>query len=172
MSPELEQILMSRLSQSPKQAETFEQRLAGIADEIKSRNYGAELVSMFNQTLNKNKGFDVSNTQYEQSLTSILKKDTMAMMFGASIAGQVGGMVSRFMPINLGISGLPAVIGGWALGKYVLKSGLGNDVAKGVLIGGGAVAMSGFTSGLPILGGLGGMPQNSSSITNNGGYTY
>ena len=151
MNPEFENLIMQKLSQP--QPTDFNSQLSALADQLQKRQYGQKLESLFMQTLNPDHNRE--NTQFEQvsSLKSIASKDNLAMMFGASIAGSVGGMVSRFIPINLGIAGAPALLGGFLLNKYVLKNGIGNSIARGVMIGGGAVAMSGFTSGIN-LGGI------------------
>lgn len=172
IDPELKQILLSKYGNSEKnpfQQMGFHDKLSSIADEIKSRQIGSKLETMFMQTLDNQNG--IPNAEFNQSLISLTNKNTLALMFGASIAGQVGGLFSRFIPINMGIGGLPAIAGGYILSKYVLKSGLGHDMARGIMIGGGAVAISGFT-GQFNLGFLGGGSAPAVNTGGGGAYQY
>lgn len=143
MSPELEQLLISKLG-NKQQSLTFQDRMGQLADELRNRDLGSRLEASFMQTL-KNSELGMKKDDFNMSLKGEFNKGTLATAFGASVAGQVGGLVTRLIPVNLGIAGVPAIIGGYALKKYMLKAGTGADVAEGVMIGGIAVAISGFT---------------------------
>ena len=75
-----------------------------------------------------------------------LNKDTLFMAVGSAISGTVSGLLGRALPIGSlqGISGLPAIITGIVLKKFLFKTGALRKVAEGVLIAGVANAVSGF----------------------------
>lgn len=61
----------------------------------------------------------------------------MGEAVGAGLSGTVLGLASSFLPGVAQMS--PALVtagAGWALGKYLLKSGFGHSIARGVMISG------------------------------------
>ena len=91
--------------------------------------------------------FEQKELDFAMSASSVgLNKDTLFMAVGSAISGTVSGLLGRALPIGSlqGISGLPAIITGIVLKKFLFKTGALSKVAEGVLIAGVANAVSGF----------------------------
>lgn len=85
-------------------------------------------------------------------LLTVQKSNLMIVVLGAIMAGAVGGIINRFMPLgNFG-----TVLGGLLLMHLTKKKGgFLKDFAQGVLIGGAVSLLSGTVTGM--LGGMGGL---------------
>lgn len=65
------------------------------------------------------------------------KMDDIALAAGAAVSGTVTGYVQQLLPVNLEfLPGMTEFLGGWAIGKFVLKKGIGKSFAKGIMIAG------------------------------------
>jgi len=77
----------------------------------------------------------------------------LIVALGVALSGLVAGWVQNLLPFGTG--GIPKIIIGFVLSKWVLKGGAGNDFAKGIMLGGIAELASGLAGGL---GGIFGEP--------------
>ncbi len=72
--------------------------------------------------------------------------NVLGLVIGVVLSSSIGGIVTRFLPA---MGKYAAIIAGFIL-VMILKSGMGRDFAYGVLIGGIASLLSGFTSSLSL----------------------
>ena len=80
--------------------------------------------------------------EFEQKSMFGMDKTTLMRGLGAGVSGTVSGIISSVVPMNFGISGLPAIIGGMVLKKF--GGGALKDIGEGVLIAGIGQVASGF----------------------------
>ena len=80
--------------------------------------------------------------EFEQKSMFGMDKTTLMRGLGAGVSGTVSGIISSVVPMNFGISGLPAIIGGIVLEKF--GGGALKDIGGGVLIAGIGQVASGF----------------------------
>lgn len=80
-------------------------------------------------------------------LLTVQRGNLLVMGLGAALAGTVGGLISRFIPIT-GLNGLPQIIAGIVGKKFIGKSGALQDFFNGVLIAGIALLVGGFVGGI------------------------
>lgn len=161
MDSDLTKLLMDKLSQSPNiQKPSFNDQMSSLVDEFEKRKMGSRMESAFQQIMDKTGGNSIlqeDSFQAQQTLKGVVKKETLLKGFGASIAGSIGGIISGFLPINLGIQGVPQIIGGVVLNK-VAKGSTGSAISEGVVIAGAGLAISGLLGGSlsGLLGNIGG----------------
>jgi len=82
--------------------------------------------------------------EFEQKLG--IGKSELLQGVGGALTGTVEGMISRFIPMSLP-SGVASIAGGIVIGKFLGKSGMVADLAKGITVGGIATLVSGFIGG-------------------------
>jgi len=156
MNPALEQALLGSLENHKVGGLTFYDKMSDLMSDFEKMQKTREFESMFLQNIRKPTADLAQNPEFNQSLTGVFKKDELIMGLGAGMAGTIAGMVTRFIPINIGgLNGIPAIIGGIAGGKFLGKSGMGKDFFQGVRIAGYGVLTSGFTGNLNLGGFLG-----------------
>lgn len=81
--------------------------------------------------------------EFEQKSMFGMDKTTLMRGLGAGVSGTVSGIISSVVPMNFGISGLPAIIGGMVLKKFG-GAGAIRDIGEGVLIAGIGQLAAGF----------------------------
>lgn len=82
---------------------------------------------------------------FEQTLG--IGKNLIGMSIGGAFAGTVSGLISGVLPINVGIAGVPAIIGGVAAKKLLKAKGMLGDVADGLIVAGLSETISSLVGG-------------------------
>ena len=86
----------------------------------------------------------VSDAHFEQKLLGVVDKSTLQMSIGAALAGTVSGALSSAIPqINI-FAGIPAIIGGVVMKKFLGATGITGDIGDGLMIAGISEAISGL----------------------------
>jgi len=74
----------------------------------------------------------------------VVDKSTLQMSIGAALAGTVSGALSSAIPqINI-FAGIPAIISGVAMKKFLGATGITGDIGDGLMIAGISEAISGL----------------------------
>ena len=86
----------------------------------------------------------IADAHFEQKLLGVVDKSTLQMSIGAALAGTVSGALTSAIPqINI-FAGIPAIIGGVVIKKFLGATGLTGDVGDGLMIAGISEAISGL----------------------------
>jgi len=87
----------------------------------------------------------LGDPSFEQTkLLGVVNKSTLQMALGAALAGTVSGALTSAVPqINI-FAGVPAIIGGVVIKKFLGSTGLTGDVGDGLMIAGISEAISGL----------------------------
>ena len=124
---------------------SYDDQLSGLVETMQKHSINTKLESAFLQVMGKTDDKpEISEDSFQaQSLKSVLGGSMLKKAFGASIAGSIGGVISGFLPINLGVQGVPSVLGGLAISRFA-KGRTGQDISEGVIIGGLSLTIGGF----------------------------
>lgn len=149
------QILENLTKNNPSQPKSYDDQLSGLVDQMQKHSVNDKLEKAFLQVMGKSEQTEISEDSFQakQSLKSIMSGSMLKKGFGSSIAGQIGGIIQGFLPINLGIAGVPSILGGLAISRFA-KGSTGSDISEGVIIGGISLAVSGLMGGSLNLSGL------------------
>ena len=156
MDQALEQAILENLQKNASpQTMSYDDQLSNLVSQMEKHQINNKLESAFMQIMGKTEQTSNHENDFEQkqSLKSVMSGSMLKKAFGASISGQIGGIISGFLPINLGLQGVPSVLGGLAINRFA-KGKTGSDISEGVIIGGLSLTVSGLMGGSLNLGGL------------------
>lgn len=168
MDPQLEKQILENLQRNTASPQpiSYEDQLSNLVEQMQKHSINTKLESAFMQVMGKTDQTEQTSPddfEQKQSLKSVMSGSMLKKAFGASIAGQIGGIISGFLPINLGLQGVPSVLGGLAINRFA-KGKTGSDISEGVIIGGLSLTIAGLMGGSLNLGGL--LGRSSATSTN------
>ena len=151
MDPALEKQILENLTKSnipSPQSVSYDDQLSGLVSQMEKHSVNAKLEKAFLQIMGKTEQTEITDDSFQakQTLKSIMSGGMLKKGFGASISGQIGGIIQGFLPINLGIQGVGAILGGLAISRFA-KGSTGSDISEGVIIGGISLAVGGLIGG-------------------------